>query len=294
MTTVPESLRTRVVRHESDLSSWEGVFRAPHPRVAPHVLGTYQGWMESATSFPSRLEVPFPGVVLILDLGSGFRLVDPRSLHPEEAMDLASFVAGMSDSYVYVAARGPSRCIQVNFTPLGAHRLLGLPMDSLANRSVPLDQILGRTGRRLEERLAEAPTWEARFDLLDGFFAARLDAARPAAPGVAWAWEELRATGGCVEVGRLAQELGWSRKHLVARFRQQIGLAPKMVARVFRFHRVVERLRSARAPRWAEIAYDCGYYDQAHLIRDFGEFAGSTPTEYVHRLLPDSGGVIGG
>src|SRR6185295_3838639 len=163
------------------------------------------------------------------------------------------------------AARGESRCIQVNFTPLGAHRLLGLPMGLLANRSIHLEDLLGSEARRLTERLAEASGWDVRFDLLDRFLLRRLEAARAPAAQVAWAWERLAETEGRLPVGELVRELGWSRKHLAARFHEAIGLPPTTVARIFRFHRAVERLGGVEQVRWADFACDCGYYDQAHL-----------------------------
>lgn len=100
-------------------------------------------------------------------------------------------------------------------------------------------------------------------------------------------------TGGCLGIGRLAAEIGCSRKHLVAGFGSEIGLPPKTLARILRFARVLRRLDGADRPAWAEIALDCGYYDQAHLIRDFRQFAGTTPAAWLRRRLPDGGGVAG-
>jgi transcriptional regulator GlxA family with amidase domain len=94
-----------------------------------------------------------------------------------------------------------------------------------------------------------------------------------------------------VPIGTLTEETGWSARHLIARFREEIGVTPKLAARILRFERVVARVEQARGVGWADIAYDCGYYDQAHLNRDFRQFAGTSPTAFAAALLPDGFGV---
>jgi AraC-like DNA-binding protein len=152
--------------------------------------------------------------------------------------------------------------------------------------------VLGAEARIVAERLAEASDWEERFALIDAFLTRRLDGPREPSPAVAWAWNKLLETHGRIAVGTLASELGWSRKHLITRFHEQVGLAPKTMARIIRFDRVVALIRIADGMTWTDIALRCGYYDQAHLIHDFNQFAGSTPAEFVRRHLPDGGGVV--
>jgi len=94
-----------------------------------------------------------------------------------------------------------------------------------------------------------------------------------------------------VPVGRLARELGCSRRHLIGRFREQIGPAPKTAARLVRFQRAVRLLERDDGRRFAEIAQRCGFYDQAHMNREFRDLAGAPPGEFVARLLPDGFGV---
>jgi AraC-like DNA-binding protein len=183
--------------------------------------------------------------------------------------------------------------VQVNFKALGAWQFLGVPMDSLTNRVVELEDILGTNARRLVAQMQDAPDWMSRFDMLDTFILARFEHAAPASPAVRWAWRKLNETGGLVSVGSLAKELGRSRKHLIAQFRREIGLPPKTLARIIRFGRVTKVLKRTDITSWVHVANQCGYYDQAHLIRDFREFAGTTPTEYIDRLLPDGGGLAG-
>jgi transcriptional regulator GlxA family with amidase domain len=156
---------------------------------------------------------------------------------------------------------------------------------------VHLDDLLGPAGDELVARLWDVEGWERRFGIVDATLAA-LAAERPEpSSSLAWAWGRMRASGGRASIGALARELGWSHRRLIARFREQLGLPPKTLARILRFERVSELLRDTEEPRLAEVAFDCGYYDQAHLNRDFREFAGTTPGDYLARRLPDGGGV---
>ena len=175
--------------------------------------------------------------------------------------------------------------------PLVATMVFGVPMHVLARRVVALEDLLGGSGRELLERLHDAPGWAERFDILDAELTRRLARAVPPSPAVAWAWRRVVATEGRVEVSALAAELGWSRKHLSASFREHVGLPPKVMARVLRFQRAVRLLERRNGDRLGEIALDCGYYDQAHFNRDFRAFAGSTPTEYLARRIVDGFGL---
>ena len=94
------------------------------------------------------------------------------------------------------------------------------------------------------------------------------------------AWTRIVNSGGLVPIRSLVDETGWSQKHLISQFREHIGLAPKMFARVMRFGSALDRLRRRDHASLTELALDCGYYDQAHLTRDFREFSGVTPGAY--------------
>ncbi|HXV56495.1 MAG TPA: helix-turn-helix domain-containing protein [Gaiellaceae bacterium] len=281
----------RVERHESPLGAWELHSRRPHPRLEGDVRG-YTGYVERGPRPLRRREVPFGGVVVVVSFGPEIRLLDagdPGAL-PERR---TSFVAGLDDGPTFTEHDGVQHGVQVNLTPLGASRLLGVPMRELARRVVSLEDVLGADAARLAERLHDAGSWEARLDLVDAELAARLERRLPASPDVAWAWRRLSETGGTVSIGTLTEELGCSRRHLTTRFREQVGMPPKLVARVLRFDRAVRALRRDPAARLAGLASACGYYDQAHLNRDFRRFAGTTPAAFAADLLPDAGGVAG-
>jgi transcriptional regulator GlxA family with amidase domain len=87
-------------------------------------------------------------------------------------------------------------------------------------------------------------------------------------------------------ISRIADEVGWSHRHLIARFRQQVGLTPKIGARLVRLDAVWRHIEKRGPLDWGQVAADAGYADQAHLIRDFRQFTGTTPAEFLARTLP--------
>jgi AraC-like DNA-binding protein len=280
-----------VARHDSPELSWEMVTRDAHPRLRAHVRN-YTGYVERTAEPLRRLEVPGGDVTIIISPDTKLTLPDVRDRSRAPARE-TSFVAALHDTYALVDHDGSQHGLEVRLSPLGAHALFGLPMHELTNRVVSLDDVLGRGAEELVGRLWQLPAWEPRFRLLDDFIGSRVQDRRPASYELFWAWRRLRASAGRASVGGLARELGWSHRRLIARFREQIGMPPKTVARVLRFERVSGLLRLPATPELAEVAQDCGYYDQAHLNRDFRDFAGTTPTAYLRARLPDGGGVYG-
>jgi AraC-like DNA-binding protein len=210
----------------------------------------------------------------------------------DAARSPGGFAAGLGDRHAITHHEGRSCGVQVDLTPTGAHMLLGMPMHLIAGQVVDLDAALPGLAE-LPERLADACGWPERFAILDAVLGRRLADAREASPDVVHAWRRLRETQGRLPVNRLAAELRCSRRHLSGRFREQIGVTPKAAARVMRFHHAMDRLQAEGGGRWAEIAAECGYYDQSHLHRDFRAYAGLTPGEIEARLLPPGLGVAG-
>jgi len=237
-----------------------------------------------------RRELPTDEVPVIISFGTPIRIYDAGDSDRFNVRE--SFATGAYDSYVRVVSSGPSGGVQINFSILGARVFLNRPLDALRNRSVPLDDVIGPLAERLTTMLQEAADWDARFAILDREIAARLQAALAPPAQVAWAWRRIIETSGRIGIGRLVDEIGWSQRHLITRFRSDIGLSPKTMARVMRFARAARQLRGATRPELSTIALECGYYDQSHFTRDFRAFAGVTPGELHASVLPDQGGIV--
>jgi AraC-like DNA-binding protein len=229
-----------------------------------------EGWSLEGPRSVSYHELPFPGIPLILNLGSPWLV---------EGASLDSFLAGLHTRPSRVTGERTFSCLELRLTPLGARRLLGLPLYELANGSYALEELLPGVGR-LTARVREAQDWAERFDLFEAFLGERLADTPPAPRELDWAWRQLVHSGGRIRVRELATHLGWSPRRLIERFRDHVGLPPKAAARVIRLDRAVAALRSG-GPRIAEVAAACGYADQAHLGRELRALGGITPGQLV-------------
>ncbi len=248
---------------------WAGHIRHPHPGLRPLVVGEYLGFGGGdALSHPLLLPATAAIPVLIT-------LVDPPHRPP-------AFLHGTHAEYAVQEGPCAPGYIQLTLAPLGAYRLLGLPLSELGTSVLELEHVLGAAARRLLEQVRDSTTWTERFDAVDSFFLAALERGPRPAPEVARAYELLtRAETHQVRVADIAAEVGWSHQHLITRFTQQVGLTPKRVARIARFERIVATAAPGRTSDWGRIAAEYGYADQSHLIRDFRAFAGTTPARFT-------------
>lgn len=234
--------------------------------LAPHV-GRAVGFEERGA--PSiRTEVPVPGIVLVLSLGPPM-LVDGGWT--------GSFAAGQYLRPVVTGHGGEQTGLQLDLSPFAARALLGVPAEELTDRVVALEDLLPGVSL-LSERVAAAPTWGRRGEIVEEALARRLADAQAPAPELQRAYGAIVASGGQVRVEALAREIGWSRRHLAARFRTEVGIGPKALARLVRFGRAVALLREG-API-ADAAFATGYADQPHFNREFRALMGVSPGRF--------------
>jgi len=259
--------------------AFEMVRRAPSQRTAGLITGL-SGYRETARARISQRETASLVVPLIISFGSPFLIALGRA--PDAADRQPSFAAGLYSGPVFIESDGGAECVQIDFTPLGAYRFFGGAVVDLVARMVDLSDVLGRDGRDLRERLGATSGWHQRFDLVEDFVANR--ACHSPSPEIEFAYRRLARSRGGARITALAKDIGWSRKHLVNRFRSELGLAPKPIARLMRFHEACRLAQTETTSGWAAIAAESGYADQAHLAREFSDLAGEPPTAWARRL----------
>lgn len=158
-----------------------------------------------------------------------------------------------------------------------------MPARALWNTSLEFDEVAAAPGRELWERMQEIEGWPERFVAVDDVLGRLLGEDR-LEPALQRSWQFLTSSAGNAPVAEIANTIGWTRQHLARRFADEFGLSPKLAARVLRFDRARRMLQATPSfVSLARVAAACGYYDQAHMTRDFVEFAGCPPG----RLLAD-------
>ncbi len=196
----------------------------------------------------------------------------------------ADVVAGArSESFVLDTSRALS-FIGARFRPGGAFAFLGLPIGEIEGLAVEPTVLWGSRARVLRQQLLDAPAPEARLRVLERFLLERLHEARDPHPAVGFAIDAIERAHGDASVAALVERTGLSARRFIAAFRDEVGLPPKVFCRLARFRRVIGALRTVEEVDWADIALECGYFDQSHFIHDFRSFAGVSPSAYLrHR-----------
>jgi AraC-like DNA-binding protein len=259
----------------------------PAPQLASFV-GSYSGSRFEGFSPRSHLGLPSRHLTVVVSLDAPLIVAAVRA---QAFGSFTALAAGLHTRAAVVAHDGSGYTVSFELTPAGARSLLGLPAGELAGAVVDLEELLGLLVRELAERMAAAADWDGRFAVLDDVLTRRAGRMDESDGAMAGAWHRVVESGGTVRIDNLADEIGYSRRHLTKRFTREYGLTPKEAARVVRFERswlMLRRLERTRRlsprderPSLAQVAASCGYYDQAHLAREWNDLAGLPPSAWL-------------
>ena len=194
-----------------------------------------------------------------------------------------AFIIGLSTEPAIVKYEDCRDGLFIHFKPNGIFALFGVKAFELSSRLVDLS-LIWSGAEDLIGRLVTGLTWQERFAIVDQLFLKLLNPVHTL-PELAWAWAQLAGSGGCIPVHQLAIDVGWSRQHFGKRFLHEFGISPKTAGRIFRFENAV-RLFKSGCTELAQVAADCGFYDQAHLTLEWNAMAGCSPGAWIANELP--------
>jgi AraC-like DNA-binding protein len=224
--------------------------------------------------------LPSGRIQLVLNLEEDsiavFEGLDPRTRRTMPGM----LVAGPSSQCALIGTDCLRSILTVVFHPGGSFPFLRPPALEFRDRDTALEDVWNQESPRLRQRLLEAPLVNCKFRIIEELLAEHLRRGSPAHPAVEYAVAQLDCGGPGVSVAAVADRIGLSGRRFQQIFNEQVGLSPKLFYRVRRFQRLLRTVHKRADIDWAEVALDCGYYDQAHFNHDFREFSGLNPTAY--------------
>ena len=254
--------------------------RQPSRRLAGHIKRFWSlAYDPVDKAAGSETVLPDGCPEIIFNLSDRFRRIDSEA----NEIQPATLFAGQMSRSIAIQPTGTVQLFGVRFHPAGAFPLGGFSMHELTDQIIGIDCALGREGLELEARIWEAKSFEQRTVAFEAFFLERL-AARQRNDAISnYAAGLIFGSDGLISVSHLSERLGVSERRLERRFKACVGVSPKMLARIVRFQGVVRKIQSAETPNMLDAVHELGYFDQSHLIRDFREFSGETPSGYFEK-----------
>jgi AraC-like DNA-binding protein len=187
-----------------------------------------------------------------------------------------SVIVGPQLTSVKIDINRNHKAIRVGFHPGGLHRLLGFSMSEMIDGSFDAEDIYGAEMKELNCQLQEAKDFDSIKNIVEKFLLQKIRSLKAALP-IDMAMQELLKGSGNVAIEKIASLSCLSLRQFERKCKERIGLPPKLFARLVRFSKAYRLRESFPLLSWTSIAYECGYFDQTHFIRDFKEFAGVAP-----------------
>lgn len=205
--------------------------------------------------------------------GAGHGETSPRSMvaGPQTFHRLDLTILGIVDVFT------------IHFQPAGFHHLFGTPMCELTDASYDADGVIGAHSTVLRQRLSAVATFEERILIAEEYLLARVRAGGDL-DQVAREANRLFASNGTCTVTTMAARAELTERQLERRFLAQVGVSPKLYSRVVRFSAALDSKLSSPETSWTDIAHDLCYHDQMHMVHDFRDLAGDSPTRFLGRI----------
>jgi len=237
-------------------------------------------WYARAPGIEPRRErvLPIGCVQVILNLARDFLLDCPEN-EPDRQV-AASLVVGARTEYELIDRSDLADLIGIIFRPGGFACFCDDPVDAFSHRNTSLEDVWRSQARALRDRLRELTNPEARLVFLEHFLMTSYADRVGTNPVIDFALRRFAEPASVIRIEQVAKEAGWSTRHFSQIFREHVGVSPKAWCRVQRFQSALRRLRSGAEVAWADLALECGYYDQAHFSNEFRAFSGINPSTY--------------
>jgi AraC-like DNA-binding protein len=213
------------------------------------------------------------------------RIYDAQNLTHHTTYGHAVLSGARSNCFV-IDTQQQERVVGIQFAPGGAFPFFRMPASAAEDISINLEDLWPRRTGEIREQLLASSSVEAMLVKLEYCLLEQVVRPLELHPAVTYALKQFRQSAHAARVAAVTNRIGLSSRRFIELFRRQVGLPPKVFCRVCRFQHVLRSVHGEKDIEWAQIALECGYYDQPHFIHDFQSFSGLTPTAYLAAATP--------
>jgi AraC-like DNA-binding protein len=238
-------------------------------------------YSDAHLAYPREKILPDGAIELIIDLDDW-----PKRIFPDEVTSdtfrtvKKAWISGERTRYLVIGTDN-THMIGIRFRPGGAYPFFGFPISELSESVTELDLIWGRLIYGIRDELLEIESPEGKLLRFEAFLLEQVKRSLEPNRAISFAVQQLQHSPQFLAIRDLANQIGITQKHLITQFERVVGLRPKSFARVVKFNKVLHTIEEAKQVEWTSIAYECGYYDQAHFIKEFHVFSGVNPSTYL-------------
>jgi len=231
--------------------------------------------------------VPTGHIFLLFELdGIPRNTFDNDTLKPN-ATFTEVWISGMHKNYLSISAHQNSEMLVVQFKPDGAFPFLHLPINELSNQVIPADKILSASILEIRKQIIAKSTVVEKFQVIEAWLHEKIDVSKIPSEALSNIVKEL-GNRPVAEFQEVIQNYPNSQKHLISQFKKYCGLTPKVFHRILRFNNILQKIHQQQAISWSHVAYQSGYTDQSHFIKEFKAFSGFNPQEFIKREFNQS------
>jgi AraC-like DNA-binding protein len=256
---------------------------APDRLLSPYIKLYWTLEDFDASMCPARERIfPDGRVELLFHYGNLFqKYIDDDQVRNQPR----SFLHGQIRHFMDVRPTGKIGIFSVRFEPHGLYPFLKQDVSKLTDHTISTYELWGVEGQLLEERIVAADTTAVRIQVIEKFLLQRMRPLKMRQDDIDYCIKLIDYSDGLISVEKLSSEVNLSRRHLERKFIERVGITPKLLARITRFQKTLNMIETNSSKSLTTVAYEGGFYDQSHFIRDFKEFTGYNPNTYFAQSM---------
>lgn len=229
--------------------------------------------------------LPDGNVNIVIDLTDHPKFIYDNETLKEIQTCRNVWFSGIRNEYITIPSGKDFEMFIINFHKGRAYPFVQMPLHTLTDAVVDGDLVLTPEIMDLREKIAMAPLIEQKFSVAEQYLLKKFSKRLVLNPFIEFAVNTIVRSPQSQSISAIAAKAGYSQKHLIRLFKDHVGLSPKGFLKIMRFQKAVQEISGPKKPDWTRIAFESGYYDQAHFINDFKAFSGFSPGQYLHKEI---------